>query len=225
MPSLSYSALVLAVSEINELTSAHPTAGAIIPTALSRVLGRASVVLLSSHFERYFYAINEEAVTFLNSCGLTGERVPETLRLVHSKQPISEIEQTSWENRSRSLAEFISTDAWLWGTGVTGSLEHQRILAWMKAPKPESLVRFYRYWGIQDIFAAITRRPTTRGSLRLLVQELVDKRNNIAHGDFSAQATRSDVRRYSHTVLTFCERADRVFARELRRLSGTTVPW
>jgi len=34
---------------------------------IARAVGRAQVVLLSSHFERYFYAVNEEAVDFVNA--------------------------------------------------------------------------------------------------------------------------------------------------------------
>ncbi len=42
----------------------------------------------------------------------------------------------------------------------------------------------------------------------LLVSELIDKRNNIAHGDSAEQATTSDVQRYAKTVMTFCSRAE-----------------
>ncbi|WP_352966074.1 MAE_28990/MAE_18760 family HEPN-like nuclease [Mesorhizobium sp. M1312] len=65
----------------------------------------------------------------------------------------------------------------------------------------------------------------TRSRLWLGVQELVDMRNNIAHGDFAAQATQTDVIRYVQSVITFCERADRVFSRSLGPLCGGASPW
>jgi len=132
---------------------------------------------------------------------------------------------TGWKKRANQYAEFVREESWLWSSGATGGLEADRILAWMKAPKPDSLNRFYKYWGIDNIFEHITRTPQTRGRFYLLVGELVDKRNNIAHGDLTAEAAKSDLVRYFRTAREFCERADRVLARRLAQLTGFPRPW
>ena len=104
-------------------------------------------------------------------------------------------------------------------------LDHERLLTWMKAPTPKNLVRYYRYWGIGDIFDDITRTSHTRTELWLRLDELVRKRNNIAHGDATTEATPTDLRSYTRSALRFCERADRQMARALRRLVPATPPW
>jgi hypothetical protein len=95
----------------------------------------------------------------------------------------------------------------------------------MKAPTPRNLVRYYGYWGIDDIFTAITRTPHTRSNLRLKLEELVQKRNNIAHGDASVDATQADVASYEAAVKTFCTRADAQIARRISRLLNGQHVW
>jgi len=55
---------------------------------LARVAGRAQVVLLSAHFERYIYSVNEEAVEFVNHLHIPAASLPENLRLLHSRYPV-----------------------------------------------------------------------------------------------------------------------------------------
>jgi len=215
-----------ALGEVADLLRADrtPAGGSPVDPAVTKVIGRASVVLLSSHFERYIYAVNEEACDIINDSGVCGDALPESLRLIHSSTAVDKMGKSQWQNRGKQLQEFVESDAWLWHDGLPGFLEHRRLLVWMKAPTPQNLVRYYRYWGIGDVFATITRRTHTRKDLRLKLQELVDKRNNIAHGDPITDATQIDVRGYKTAALTFCERADRQLARALTRICGT-APW
>ena len=41
-----------------------------------------------------------------------------------------------------------------------------------KAPHPKNLIRYFRLWGVEDVFAAITRKPTSRQAFWLSVQGL-----------------------------------------------------
>ncbi len=229
MASHALDALLAALSEVDLLQQANPTPLGAAPNrpALTRAVGRASVVLLSSHFERYIRNVNEEAVGCVNSCGVVGNQLPEPLRLLHSRTVIEELASTSWDvpARATKLTQFAQTDMWLWGPNGTGTLEHGRLLGWMRTPKPEEVRRYYRYWGIDDIFTMITYKPTTRSHMWLKLTEMVEKRNNIAHGDLATEATQADVRSYAKVVKQFCVRSDRHLSRRLSKLLSTPAPW
>ena len=228
MASIALTSFLEAIAEVPDLGVAEPMAST-THAALrrARAVGRAQAVLLSSHFERYFYAVNEEAVGHVNRLGVAASELPSTLKLLHSKEPIDSAAKTDWENRSAKLSELVKSDAWLWSGSDAGHLTHGRLLAWMSAPKPEQLVRYYRYWDIADIFSAMTRTKQSRSRLWLGIQELVDKRNNIAHGDFDAQATKADIRRYTDSVRLFCTRADAKLGQAVSKMGpvGTVPVW
>ena len=228
MASGSLAAFASAIREVRDLERGDPTprGGAPRDPALARVVGRASVVLLSSHFERYIYSVNEEAAAALNSTAHTSSRLPELLRLLHSRTAIDDLVDTGWERRAPSLRDLMVTDGWLWTDDLpSGAVDHRRLLVWMKAPSPQNLVRYYRCWGVEDIFTSITRATHTRTDLWLKIDELVRKRNNIAHGDPSAEATRGDLREYESATLRFCDRADRQLAKALADILDTAAPW
>lgn len=216
-----------ALLEIEHLEQASPTkpGGSPKEPEVTRAVSRAGIVLLCSHFERYFYAVNEEAVAFLNEHGAQGHQFPERLRLLHSRYPIDEISPTGWEHRGSKLSSFLETDGWLWSGNLSGHLQAGRLLQWMKTPSPESLIRYYKYWGIEDIFSAVTRKPTTRSEFFLRIRGLVEKRNNIAHGDAGEQATPADVRRYARSVRDFCKRADGMLSRSIAKTLAIGAPW
>ncbi|WP_407193661.1 HEPN domain-containing protein [Bradyrhizobium sp. STM 3566] len=216
------------MDEVIDLGKAsHPTLGPRAPESLrlARAVGRGQAVLLSSHFERYIYSLNEELVAFLNRQNLSGARFPNSIRLQHSMMPIDELGRTGWENRAPKLTDFVSSESWIWTDHSTGNLVHDRLLLWMKAPHPKDLVRFFKLWGAEDIFKAITRTESARKALWLGVQGLVDLRNNIAHGDFTAQATQADISRYMRGIRDFCDRVDRKVAVVVAKQFSVPRPW
>ncbi|HEV3357509.1 MAG TPA: HEPN domain-containing protein [Pseudonocardiaceae bacterium] len=228
MPSNALAELMSGLAEIEALQRANPSplkGNALKKPQIVRAIGRAEIVLLSSHFERYIYAINEEAVEAVCDSAAKAYSLPESLRLHHARPVIDLIAATSWENRSKLLAEYSANEGWLWEPNAEiVRLEASRLLEWMKAPSPKSLVRVFRIWGIHDIFRSITRKSTISSQLRLRIEELVSKRNNIAHGDFTVEATYLDVVQYKSAVRTFCGRVDRKFSQQLKSIIGS-APW
>lgn len=227
MSSLALQALLVSLSEVDALQRANPSPTGADPrdSAITRVIGRGSIVLLSSHFERYHYALCEELVQAVNDAGLGSKRVPILIRLRHSASVLEDLAKTAWDRRGDGLTTFLTSDGALWGeVGYPLALEHSRLLTWMKSPKPKALVKAYSAWGIEDIFSAVTRKPTTRAHLWLQIDGLVTKRNNIAHGDPGEETTQADVRTYVDAVRTFCERVDRRMASHLQSL-GFPRPW
>ena len=172
MPSQAFLAFVSAIDEIDALGAASRPSLSINTASslrIARAIGRGQIVLLSSHFERYIYALNEELVAFINTQRIHGNRLADTLRLQHSMEPIDNLALTGWERRATQLTEFVSSDAWLWTVANSGTIAHARLLTWMRTPTPRSLVRYFSLWGIPDIFTAITLKPTSRQAFWLSV--------------------------------------------------------
>lgn len=227
MPSSSLVALILGLAEVRDLLAADPTQPGRISTqpTTSRVIGRAAVVLLSSHFERYVHSANDEAVAIVNAGAPAGSVLPLPLRLQHSRAAVETLAATAWTNRGPHLEALVLNEAWLWGSGGQGSLAADQLIDWMTTPLPKELVRYYGLWGVRDVFSSITRTSHTRSDLWLRLEELVRKRNAIAHGDATSEATKADVMAYLRASMTFCTRADRLLATQLAALLGTVVPW
>lgn len=227
MPSEALSLLLAGLEEVRDLERANPTPPGGLPERprVVRAINRASVVLLSSHLERYLRNLNEEAVSVINAATVDGLSLPASLRLQHSKAPIDELANAQWDNRAALLSRLVATDGWLWGSSPKTDIDHDRLLRWMKSPSPDRARRFFKLWNITDIFAIITRQSHTRQRMWLKLKELVEKRNDIAHGNAGAEATYQDVRGYLAVVRTFCERADGALSRALAQLCDGNRPW
>jgi hypothetical protein len=228
MPSKSLAALLIGLAEVEALQRANPSpqqgSGLKRPEVV-RAIGRSEIVLLSGHFERYIRALNEEAVDVICSSGVFSESLTERLKLEHSRHVIESIYLIAWERRARALTDYSAQESRLWSAHAqVTTLDASRLLTWMKAPTAKNVIRAFQLWGISDIFKAITRKSVNYARLRLRLDELVEKRNNIAHGDFTVEATYLDVMQYMAAVRTFCTSSDKCLARELSKILSSR-PW
>src|SRR6478672_1195555 len=106
MVSNSLEGLRAGLLEIDAMQRANPTpqeGGGLTRPDVVRALGRAEVVLLSSHFERYLYALNEESTAFIVSQSVEARRIPDEIRLLHAKPPVDTLAQTAWDRRADQL--------------------------------------------------------------------------------------------------------------------------
>jgi hypothetical protein len=53
----------------------------------------------------------------------------------------------------------------------------------------------------------------------------VELRKNIAHGDYTVQATQGDIRQYMSRVKEFCRRVDKRIATTLAKKISIVPPW
>jgi hypothetical protein len=227
MPSGALLDLFAGIEEVRDLQLANPAPRGSLParSRVVRAINRSSVVLLASHFERYLWGLNEEAVDAVNASAVAGGLLPLGVRLQHSRTAVDAMLETQWDNRSSQLETFASRDSWLWGAAPKGELDPDRLMRWMKSPLPERVTRVFGMWGVDDVFGTVTRVPHRKARYFKKLEELVSKRNRIAHGDRTTDATSHDISSYLSVVKEFSTRVDRVMARAVARHLGAGTPW
>ncbi|WP_420461663.1 MAE_28990/MAE_18760 family HEPN-like nuclease [Candidatus Palauibacter sp.] len=191
----------------------------------TRALTRAALVMLYGHFERYVRESMEEAVDLMNIEKVEPGLLPITFKLRHSRKAVRRMSEMAWEKRETALGEFITMEGWLWADVPAGKLDIKNLLEDLKSPTPKTLMKLYSMWGVPDIFRRITRKPQMRRLFWLSLEELVHKRNNIAHGDFAVETTQGDVRQYVKIASEFCRRTDGVLAMVLQQRMRVPCAW
>src|SRR6266540_567070 len=98
--------LIAGIAEVEALQRANPSpqrGGGFSRPQIVRAIGRAQVVLLSGHLERYVYALNDEAADFIVARAPQASDLPDEIRLIHARDVVDELAQTEWKNRADKL--------------------------------------------------------------------------------------------------------------------------
>ena len=227
MPSAAYYSLITGAEEVEDILRADPTPrGGLSPQpSITRALTRAALVMLCGHFERYVRGSIEEAVEIINTTGVERDQLPTKFKLLHTRTGADRLLETDWHRREQAITSFLESDGWLWADLPVSRLEGTKLLWNLKSPDPYRLMKLYEIWGVEDIFGRITKAQHTRDRFFSRLTELVQKRNNIAHGTYAVEATRGELMDYLGIVAEFCRRADGVLAHVLRYQMKVPCGW
>ena len=227
MPSVAFDSLRAGAAEVEDILRADPTPrGGLSPQpSITRALTRAALVMLCGHFERYVRDSIEEAVEIINATGVEPDQLPIKFKLLHAREGADRLSVTDWHRREQAITSFLESDGWLWADLPVSRLEGNRLLWNLKSPDPYRLMKLYEIWGVDDIFSRITRVNHMRDRFFSRLTELVQKRNNIAHGTYAVEATRGELTEYLRIVAEFCRRSDGVLAHVLRYQMKVPCSW
>lgn len=179
-------------------------------------LCRASVVLLSSHIEAYVKELGEHTLDAIFDHDVCRSKVGLSFFYYVSKERIENIRDGSDPLKiAANMRTFVQNDAAMWG--VAGKfptpIPAGEFNAGFSNPKFDKVKAYFGRFGYsdfrQDFFRELGRnaQPTATN-----LDQIVDARNSIAHGELAATKTPAEVGEMIDTAKVFCRTSDRIFA-------------
>lgn len=228
MTSQSFQDLSARLAEVASLSQADPARSADFSrTQFSGAVNRASIVLLSAHLEGYLEDVVVEAMDSLVQHSALVENIPRLLRALHVEDHIATMEPVK-DRKARAvrIEKLFKAEAswWVHGAVVQATmLRQQTVCSEMSNPGAREVKQFLELVGV-DLDAYL--RSTGADDLLRQLNGLVGRRNAIAHGEVSAQATYSDVDAYMTLVEGLCSEIDSAIASSVQAICNIAVlPW
>jgi hypothetical protein len=194
---------------------------------LANALLRGSVVLLSSHLERYVESLVVEAVDALNLASLTADVIPEVLQLAVISEPVRQAHETKDSAKKASkLRALVDGYAWFWEATQACKLSSEVLIRSFDNPLPERIRVILRNFGISDAvgLAVAQYENPDRRLIEAKVQELVEKRNAVAHTGMTFDLTKADVVSYLVSTHRLVRGLDVVVGQAIQDVTGAW-PW
>ena len=221
MPKFSsaYSALTRRLDEIDSILSlAFITSRmAPIPPNPARVnaLCRGGIVLLCSHIEGYVEDLGTLAITRIAEKHIPKASLSPAFKYHLSRDLIDDINGTNEpEAVAARVHTFLSRDGHIWDNNACNfapSLPVDTFIGNFATPKHANIRKFFGRFGYQHFHGELAAQ-LRRDFLPCInmVDHVVDQRNKIAHGDFLADGTPSELQQMGSLVRLYCRNIDRV---------------
>lgn len=211
-----YSAFLHRLKEIETIlntarrTSRKPATPANI--ALVNALCRSGVVLLSSHIEGYIEELGELVLDQVALRQLPKNRLGISFRYYLSQDIISQLKQvTDPEQVAGKLDLLWQRDEHVWDShpNFRGSLLNHVFLADFANPTHKRIKKFFGRFGYDQYQNDLARRLTADfNACSNMINQVVDQRNRIAHGDLVITGTPTDLANMLKFVKQYCREAD-----------------
>lgn len=193
-----------------------------LPQNVSRVnaLCRSGVVLLSSHIEGYIEELGTVALERIVQKQLPKTNLGAGFRYYLSRDLIIDIQsKTDPAGIAEVIDKLNQRDQHIWGTQshFDGALTPDIFLNDFANPTHERIRKFFNRFGYDNFQRDMQRELKANfSSCSNMINQIVDQRNKIAHGDSLTSGTPLDLSQMIHLSKTYCRTVDCVVANWFR---------
>ena len=204
------------VAVLRRLGASYERRDAIACRKEINALSRGAVVLLCSHLEAYVRELGAVALDSMVAKDIPRTKLASRVYYHIPKDLLEEVRSTlDPEKAANKVFAFIDSDLEYWSKDgpFPGPVPVERFNRGFANPAFKKIVKYFNRFGYKgyrgDLMACLQARfqPTVT-----MVDHLVDTRNKIAHGDFTAIKTPGEVKDMASMIQVFCRSTDAVFA-------------
>lgn len=216
--SAAYSNLVSRLVEIDAIIAmAQNVEGMQAPSnSITRVnaLCRGGIVLLSSHLEGYIEDLGTLAIERIGKGQVGKAALSDSFRYYLSRDLIIEItETTNPAVVASKITSFIQRDLNIWdsSTHFVHPLRPETFVGQFATPNHRNIRRFFRRFGYENLNKDLAN--LLKGDYQIsitMVNNIVDQRNKIAHGDHLAAGTPTDLAQMNAWLKRYCRSIDKI---------------
>lgn len=211
-----YSNLIVRFDEIASLLRLAKSVSISQPVHLAtrqiNSLCRGGVVLLSSHIEGYVEEVGQLAIVQIGSRGVAKGQVARRFRYHLSRDLIRDIKDTSHPGRiSAKIDALLARDHHIWDTHsqFTTQITAEVFVSDFSNPTHDKIKHFFARFGYASFpHDLATRLGPSYAGCRNMLDQVVDQRNRIAHGDAITTGTPTDLAQMMTLVKLYCREAD-----------------
>ena len=216
---IAYSAFVSRLDEVETLRRFAAAKERENPVGLRNEINplcRGAVVLLCGHLEAYVKELGEVALRSMTVKGVPRTRLSSQLYYHISQDLLTEVRDTSDpEKIAKKVFAFINSDLVYWSKAgpFPQSIPTDRFNKGFGNPAFQNVKKYFSRFGYADYTRDLSARlranylPTVN-----MVDQLVDTRNKIAHGDPTTSKTPAEVKTMVSITRSFCGSTDAVFS-------------
>jgi len=214
--SLAYSGFLHRIKEIVALKQlakrkSLETNGIVHPSLIN-TLCRAGVVLISSHLEGYIEELGEHALEQIHQKKVAKNKFSKSFRYHLVKRYVKSIRDTTDpEKLSDKIGVFISQWSDIWSTINTfrNALPTDSLIGGFSNPKHKHIRKFFRCFGYNTFDQDLRNQLTYDfDPCCNMIDQIIEQRNKIAHGDTTAPGTPSELEDMIRLVKKYCRNVD-----------------
>lgn len=211
------------IARLDEVTLLRRKAGTLERSSISlqhgpeiRALCRGAVVLLSSHIEAYIKELGEHTLDTIQVKSVCRSTISPQFFYYLSKSKIDGVKQASKpEKVVEHLRGFMESESAAWAPigGFTTPISSDDFIRGFSNPKFDKVKGFLSRFGYDGFKSDFMRKEGANGMVLVSkLDQIVNTRNSIAHGDPAATKTPTEVAEMEKTARRFCMTVDMVFA-------------